>query len=163
MHDRVWSLHGLWKKIVPALSRRSRMNTKPGWIICLAACVSCGALGYKWGVDQGSRAAIYLANQSAISESIGELDAALSALKRNDFNFSQTQHRSRLVLALSRIVSLRHQVPYWECSERETSTLREAAAYIRSHPEQFALGSPGATALGFESCESGRNGPSARK
>jgi hypothetical protein len=104
-------------------------------VIALVVLISvAGALGFYLGVRSGAGTMATLAAQNVVSNALSSINSSVMALEKNDLSYSLMQHQRDLNSALVDLGSYASSVPYWTCKERDKGIIRDAKAYLDTHP-----------------------------
>jgi hypothetical protein len=105
----------------------------------LALIVLVGALGFYLGFRNGADTMSTLASQNQVSGALSRINASLTAIGKNDLQYSLGQHRRDMGAALFDLGTYAPAVPYWKCKERDQNIVRDARNYLSSHPDVNGL------------------------
>lgn len=93
-----------------------------------------GTLGFYLGLRRGAETMGTLAAQNEVSSALSRINSSVIALGKNDLSYSMVQHQRDLNSALFDLGSYASSVPYWKCRDRDKSIVRDARAYLDTHP-----------------------------
>ena len=128
------------------------MNAATRNMLWLIACFIIGVTSYYLGAENGAKGVLAISRQDSVARALTRIDAALSAIQKDDPLYSKRVHQAELRAALSDLGTYSEALPHWQCSARDARITRAATQFFGSRAQGTAIGRTAAIERALRFC-----------